>query len=105
MFVRATESVRWPDLSGEPARLHTAEAVCRPCRSSESTIAVEAFMNNAGWIHWSWQQRTSRACRDMVFIVTNGLLPFGVVFGLGIVLWHRQMNPDEGEGSDRPTLE
>ena len=33
-------------LSGEPARLHRNPM--QACRSSESAIAVEAFMNNAG---------------------------------------------------------
>jgi hypothetical protein len=34
-------------LSGEPARL-TAWSCGQACRSRESVIAVEAFMNNAG---------------------------------------------------------
>jgi len=42
-FVRAAELVRRPErLSGEHARRQA-------CRSSESAIAAEAFMNNAGY--------------------------------------------------------
>ena len=45
----------------------------------------------------------STGVRDTVFVVTNGLLPVSPVLGLGIVLWHRQVNPEDR--SNRPTLE
>jgi hypothetical protein len=32
--------------SDEPARLHTTESRVQACRSSESAIAVELFVNN-----------------------------------------------------------
>ena len=46
---RETVSVSVETLArGEPTCLHIVEAACRLCRSSESAIAVEAFMNNVG---------------------------------------------------------
>src|SRR5574338_834908 len=53
---------------------------------------------SAGFLIYSW------LVQDVVFIVTNALLLVSAAVGLGILLRHRQINPDEGGGAE-PTLE
>ena len=53
---------------------------------------------STGFLIYSW------LVQDVVFIVTNALLLISAATGLGILVRHRQINPDEG-GSIEPTLE
>ncbi|WP_447601790.1 SemiSWEET family sugar transporter [Nitrospira sp. Nam80] len=70
-------------------------------RSSKGVSAwlfIGQCVASAGFLIYSW------LVQDVVFIVTNALLLVSAAVGLGILLRHRQINPDEGEGAE-PTLE
>jgi uncharacterized protein with PQ loop repeat len=61
-------------------------------RSSKGVSAwlfIGQFVASSGFTIYSW------LVGDMVFIVTNVLLLFSAVLGLGILLWHRRLNPEE----------
>jgi MtN3 and saliva related transmembrane protein len=46
---------------------------------------------SSGFLMYSW------LIGDAIFLVTNLLLLAGAVAGLGILLWHRARNMDEGD--------
>lgn len=68
----------------------------------QGDIAVALYRSmciaSTGFLIYSW------LVQDVVFIVTNALLLVSATTGLGILVRHRQINPDEG-GSIEPTLE
>ena len=51
---------------------------------------------SAGFLAYSW------LVQDVVFIVTNALLLVSATVGLGILLRHRRINPDEGGNAETP---
>jgi MtN3 and saliva related transmembrane protein len=54
-------------------------------------LFIGQFVASTGFVVYSW------LVQDAVFIVTNSLLLVSAAVGLGIVLWHRHINPDEDE--------
>lgn len=54
-------------------------------------LFIGQFVASTGFVVYSW------LLQDAVFIVTNSLLLVSAAVGLGIVLWHRHINPDEDE--------
>lgn len=54
-------------------------------------LFIGQFVASTGFVVYSW------LVQDAVFIVTNALLLVSATAGLGIVLWHRRVNPDEAE--------
>ena len=52
-------------------------------------LFIGQFVASTGFVMYSWM------VGDVVFIVTNILLLASAVFGLAMLLWHRQVNPEE----------